>query len=88
MRLKPNPLAALLPIYAFDVARYARELLGLKLDAQQKALLDLALTPAGKRVILNCARQWGKSTMAAVLVIHMAIFGFGREILIVGPVLR
>ena len=88
MRLKPSPLAALLPIYAFDVARFARDLLGLKLDARQKALLDLALTPEGKRVILNCSRQWGKSTMAAVLVIHMAIFGFGREILIVGPALR
>ena len=36
-------------IYSLDVVRFAREMLGLKLDAKQTELLALATTPDGKR---------------------------------------
>jgi hypothetical protein len=39
----------------------------------------------GKRLLLNCARQSGKSTIAAILALHCAIYNPGSLILLVSP---
>src|SRR5438552_122401 len=45
---------------AVDPVAFAREKLGFDPDEKQMAMLR-----GGKRGILNCSRQWGKSTVAA-----------------------
>jgi len=35
----------------------------------------LVLTSASKRGMLNCARQWGKSTITAAKAVHEAVHG-------------
>lgn len=69
---------------ALSPAEFARERLGLKLDARQAALLD----GMGNRVVLNCTRQWGKSTVAAAMAVHRAVTRKDSLILVVGPVKR
>ncbi len=49
-------------------AAWALESLGFKADAQQTLVLDWT----AKRGILNCTRQWGKSTVAAAKAVHRA----------------
>jgi len=39
-------------------------------------------------MLLNCTRQWGKSTTASVLALHQAVFYAGSLILLVSPSLR
>ena len=51
-----------------DVARFARERLGFQPDEKQEALLRCD----AKQGILNCSRQWGKSTVAAIKAVHRA----------------
>ncbi len=41
-----------------------------------------------RRVLLNCSRQAGKSTLAAVLALHTAIFEAGSLTLLLSPSLR
>ncbi len=62
-----------------DIVRFAREQLGLTPQATQARLL----AARGRRVILNCHRQWGKSTMAAVRAIHQALSYAGHQVVIV-----
>ena len=52
-----------------DAAEFARSL-GFFPDAKQEALLRAGI----KRGIVNCTRQWGKSTVAAVMATHRAYF--------------
>jgi hypothetical protein len=40
------------------------------------------------RVLLNCCRQSGKSTMAAILALHQALFYPGSLVLVLAPALR
>lgn len=54
------------PTQFLDVVWFARERLGFDPDEAQTALLR-ATAP---RVILNCTRQWGKSTIVAILAVH------------------
>jgi len=49
-----------------DVSAFARVELEFTADAKQMEVL----TAGGKRVMLCCSRQWGKSTVAAVLATH------------------
>ena len=51
-----------------DAAEFARTRLGLDLDARQVEVLR----SDAKRGILNCSRQWGKSTLAAAKAVHRA----------------
>ena len=59
----PKPEA----IEAGDAVAFAREKLGFNPDEKQVAMLR-----GGKRGILNCSRQWGKSTVAAAKAVHRA----------------
>jgi hypothetical protein len=49
--------------------RFAAEKLGFAADAAQAAVLE----SKSKRGILNCTRQWGKSTVAAIKALHTAM---------------
>jgi len=62
---------------------WARQVLGFVPDQAQASVLRGA---AGvKRIVLNCTRQWGKSTVAAVLVAHRLVTVAGSTVLVVGP---
>jgi hypothetical protein len=52
-------------MYAWDVARFAREQLGFEADAAQSLVMNGRI----KRGLLNCARQWGKSTITAIMAV-------------------
>lgn len=70
--------------YRADRLRFAREVLGLSLDGWQEAVI----AADGKRDILNCSRQAGKSTTAAVLALHEAMYRPGSVTVLVSPTLR
>ena len=55
-----------------------------QLDPEQRDILN----PANKRVILNCHRQWGKSTLASLLCFWRALFHPKSLCLLVAPSLR
>ncbi len=50
------------------VFAFVRDRLGFEPDAVQREVLE----STAKRGILNCTRQWGKSTMAAAKAVHRA----------------
>jgi hypothetical protein len=68
---------------ALDRVAFARAL-GLEPDPWQERLLR----SASDRVLLNCCRQSGKSTMAALIALHRAIYHPGSLILILAPAER
>jgi hypothetical protein len=65
---------------ALDRVEFA-EKLGISPDAWQRDLLG---STAG-RVLLNCCRQSGKSTMSALLALHRALYQPGSLILCLAP---
>ncbi len=68
---------------ALDRGSFAREL-GIVPDPWQERLLR----STSDRVLLNCARQSGKSTMAALIALHRATYHPGSLILILAPAER
>jgi hypothetical protein len=60
------------------VVEFARSRLGFWPDQRQEELLQSAggsgSAALGARRIVNCTRQWGKSTVAAVMAVHRAYF--------------
>src|ERR1700674_2717749 len=48
-----------------DAVVFTREMLGFSPDAQQEKVLR-----GGRRGIVNCTRQWGKSTVTAAKAVH------------------
>ena len=71
-------------LIALDSVAFAERQLGFHLDPWQA---DLLRSPA-KRIITLCSRQAGKSTTAAVLALHTALYQPGSLILLVSPSLR
>jgi hypothetical protein len=69
---------------ALDRVSFAQRA-GLKPDPWQRDLLEL---PSSDRVLLNCCRQSGKSTMAAIVALHRALYHPGSLILCLAPALR
>jgi hypothetical protein len=67
--------------YALDPVAFAAELLGLELDEWQRGVIS----STGKRDLLNCSRQAGKSTTAAVLGLHEALYRPGSLTILVSP---
>src|SRR6266705_583221 len=65
---------------AVDPVAFAREKLGFNPDEKQMAMLR-----GGKRGILNCSRQWGKSTVAAAKAVHRAYSEPGSMTLLLTP---
>jgi hypothetical protein len=68
---------------ALDRVSFAKKL-GLEPDPWQENLLR----SSSDRVLLNCSRQSGKSTMTAVIAIHRALYHPGSLILCLAPALR
>src|SRR5207248_1756635 len=62
-----------------DRVAFAREVLGF----EPEPLQETALKSGSRRIILNCNRQWGKSTVCAIRVLHRAWFWPGSLILLV-----
>lgn len=68
---------------ALDRGAFA-EKLGIVPDAWQHRLLR----SSSNRVLLNCSRQSGKSTMSAVIALHRALYHPGSLVLCLAPALR
>src|SRR5215217_6124336 len=68
---------------ALDRVLFARKA-GLEPDPWQRDLLE----SSSDRVLLNCCRQSGKSTMTAITALHRAIYHPGSLILCLAPALR
>jgi hypothetical protein len=68
---------------ALDRVAFARAL-GLEPDTWQEDLLR----STSDRVLLNCCRQSGKSTMAGLIALHQALYHPGSLILCLAPALR
>ena len=71
-------------VMALDPVAFARDGLGFEPDPWQAGVLRWD----GKRLILNCSRQSGKSTIAAILGVHRAYYYPGSLVLLVSPSLR
>lgn len=57
-------------VYLVDPVAFARERLEFEPDARQAEVLGRRL----RRALLNCTRQWGKSTITAAKAVHRAYF--------------
>src|SRR5271165_4261064 len=66
---------------SMDAAEFARTRLGLDADERQTEVLRSDT----KRGILNCSRQWGKSTVAAVKAVHRAYTRPESLVLVASP---
>jgi len=66
---------------ALDPDFFAREYLNFQPDPWQTKVLRWF----GKRLLLNCSRQSGKSTTTAILALHRAVFHPNSLILLVSP---
>ena len=69
---------------AMDAVTWAKDKLSFEADAAQAQVLGADT----KRGILNCSRQWGKSTTSAVKAVHHAYFNPNSVILVASPSLR
>ena len=67
-----------------DAATWAEQAASFELDDWQAEVLR---SDAG-RVLLNCCRQSGKSTVAALLALHLALYRPGSLALLLSPSLR
>jgi Terminase large subunit, T4likevirus-type, N-terminal len=65
---------------ALDPTIFARRV-GIEPDLKQQELL----TGTSRRTLVLCCRQWGKSTTAAILAAHEAIYNAGSLAVIVSP---
>lgn len=66
---------------AADGNEFARRMLGFEPDAKQQSIL----TGEHYRLLLNCTRQWGKSTVTAAKAVHRAWSRAGSLTLVVSP---
>ena len=65
-------------------ADWVREQLGFRADALQSRVLNTK----ARRGILNCTRQWGKSTVTAAKAVHQAWTAAGSLTIVVNPTAR
>jgi hypothetical protein len=62
-------------------AEFALRQLGFEADLKQTEVLD----SRAKRGILNCSRQWGKSSVTAAMAVHRAWTEAGSLVLVASP---
>ena len=65
---------------ALDPVLLARDC-GIEPDTIQSNLL----TTTARRILLNCSRQWGKSTIAALVALHEALYAAPAMIIVISP---
>jgi terminase large subunit-like protein len=63
-----------------DIVEFVRGKLGFHPDREQERVLR-----GGRRGILLCTRQWGKSTVVAAKAVHLAFTSAGSLILVMAP---
>jgi hypothetical protein len=66
------------------VVDFARGTLGFEPDLRQAEVLE----STAKRGILNCTRQWGKSTVAGIMALHRAHTKPGVLVVVASPTER
>ncbi|MGB7720788.1 MAG: terminase family protein [Bryobacteraceae bacterium] len=82
MKPRPKGAAPLTPPPApLGAAEWVRQALGFQPDTLQASVLDTL----AKRGVLNCSRQWGKSTVTAAKAVHHAFHRPASLILVVSP---
>jgi len=64
-----------------DAVRFARTQLGFEPDLKQAAVLRAN----ARQGILNCSRQWGKSTVTAAMAVHRAFADPETLVLVLSP---
>jgi Terminase large subunit, T4likevirus-type, N-terminal len=69
---------------SLDGVEWVRVKLGFAADETQARVLRTS----GQRGILNCTRQWGKSTVTAAMAVHHAMTRAGSLTLVVSPSAR
>jgi hypothetical protein len=67
-----------------SIVEFVRERLAIEPDERQKEVLE----SEAKRGILNCTRQWGKSTIAAAKAVHRAHSRPGSLVVVASPTER
>jgi hypothetical protein len=72
------------PRWSLNAPQMARDVFGVEPDERQVEVL----TAETKRFILNCSRQWGKSTVGSVKAAHRALFQGESLVVLVSPTLR
>lgn len=70
--------------WALSPVDFARDALGFQPDPWQERVLSWR----GKRLILNCCRQSGKSTTTGIVAAHEALYHPGSLTLLISPSLR
>jgi hypothetical protein len=65
-------------------AHWAASTLNFTPDSHQSQVLD----SSHHRILVNCCRQWGKSTTAAIRALHHALFHPQSEIILIAPTQR
>ena len=70
--------------YALSPVGFARTRLGFHPDPVQAGIL----ATSARRILINCCRQWGKSTTTAALVAHRLVHEPGTLIVLVAPSVR
>src|SRR6267143_3299050 len=63
-----------------DIVAFTRQRLGFDPNPLQELVLR-----GGRRGIVNCTRQWGKSTVAAAKAVHRAYCRPGSLVLVLSP---
>jgi hypothetical protein len=64
-----------------DAVDFARQRLGFEPDDLQAQVLR----SRSKRLLLNCSRQWGKSSVCAIAALYRAWFRPGSLVVVTGP---
>src|SRR4051812_16709788 len=67
-----------------EVTAWVSKRLGFQPDAMQSRLLAMD----GRRVVMNCTRQWGKSTVTAAKAVYQAFHVAESLTLVVSPSAR
>jgi hypothetical protein len=70
--------------YATEPVAWARDVLGFHADETQQQVL----AANSARGILNCTRQWGKTTICAIKALHYALFHPNSLVIVASPSLR
>ncbi len=71
-------------LHEMDAAAFARDRLGFDPDLRQSLLLQGSI----RRGLLNCSRQWGKSTVTAARAVHRAQCTPGSLVVVLSPSAR
>jgi hypothetical protein len=73
--------AETLPEVEADAVEFARRRLGFEPDRRQAEVLGRA----HHRLLLNCSRQWGKSSIAGIKAVHVALQRAESLVVVVSP---